>query len=718
MIKSRFYFLLVVLGLIALSSNFAKASDGEKITLKKEQFLKPLPKGVIAPIPAYYSWKDKSNIELIYNSNILDKGRFFSYNVKSEKSLPIDKVSSNTLAGTPAQMEEFLKLPNAKEYKNHTLSPDKTKIAFTDKENNLCVYDVATKQINKMTTDGTDVIMNGYASWVYYEEILGRGSRYKSFWWSPDSKQIAYYKFDDTNVPMFPIYDSKGHHGTLTETRYPKAGDENPKVKVAFVNVNNGSTIWADFNENDDQYFGIPFWNNEGNKFIIPWMPREQNHLILYAVDPINGTKEFVYEERQDSWIDWMTDMNFTPDGFYMVRDFDMWEQIYFQSFDGKRLNKITTGKNWGINILKVDEKSGYIFFTARREISTRNDVYSVNLKTKEIKRLSIGDYNYTNVKISPDNKHFIATYSNSSTPSRVAMFSIGKRIKEKILGDSKGESFDKYEFATPEMLYLTTNDGYTIPAQVIWPLNLDPNKKYPVLISMYGGPNAGSVMDRWRGVGEHTQWWANEGVIQISIDHRASGHCGKEGINFMHRNLLTIELEDYIEWVKYLRTKPFVDKDKIGITGFSYGGSMTMLAVTEGSEYFKYGIAGGGVYDFSLYDTHYTERYMDRPQDNPKGYANTNISNKVSKYKGDSTNYVLITHGSSDDNVHMQNTMQVVSALQDAGKQFDLMLYPGEYHGYGGKKRVHSTINDYRFWYKHLLNKEIPKILIESKVK
>ena len=426
--------------------------------------------------------------------------------------------------------------------------------------------------------------------------------------------------------------------------------------------------------------------------------------------------KEKIYNEEQKTWIDWMEDMHFTSQGFYMIRDFDMWEQIYFQSFDGKVLKKITSGNNWGVNILKVDEKGGYVYFTARREISTRNDVYKVSLKNGEITRLSEGEYNYTGVSLSGDNKYFMASRSNSSTPTQLVVASTGKKANLKVLWDTKGEKFDDYKLAIPQMMYITV-DGYKLPAQVIWPLDLDSTKKYPVLVSMYGGPNAGTVMDTWKGVAENTQWWANEGVIQIAIDHRASGHCGKEGLNFLHRNLLNIELVDYIEWIKELHKLPFVNREKVGITGFSYGGSMTMLAVTEGNEYFKYGIAGGGVYDWGLYDTHYTERYMDRPQDNAKGYANTRLMEKVAKYKGDKTNYVKITHGTSDDNVHMQNTMQLIEALQNAGKQFDLMIYPGGFHGYRGRQGKHSNMGDYIFWYKHLLEKEAPKTLLEGNI-
>ena len=191
----------------------------------------------------------------------------------------------------------------------------------------------------------------------------------------------------------------------------------------------------------------------------------------------------------------------------------------------------------------------------------------------------------------------------------------------------------------------------------------------------------------------------------------------GKEGLNFMHRNLLTVELEDYKAWMRYLFEKyPFIEREKIGITGFSYGGSMTALAVTEGSDCFKYGIAGGGVYDYALYDTHYAERYMDTPQDNPEGYAHTRLMERIASYKGDSTNFLRITHGTADDNVHMQNTMQYINTLQNAGMQFELMLYPGEYHGYRGPKAVHSKLSDYIFWYRYLLDTVPPKMLLEKK--
>ena len=699
--------ILITLALLLAGSYTATAQNtADKKNFTQEQLIYGIPKDVIKPMPIVIRWEDRDN----YIVMLPDRKSFEKVDVKTGK-----RVAVSADEAMPQKFEnETNPLMENSELVNVTLSPDGTKAAYTKADNNLYSYDFATSKETKLTTDGTNVLMNGYASWVYFEEILGRPSKYKAFWWSPDSKLIAYYKFDDSKVPMFPIYNSKGKHGTLTETHYPKAGDPNPEVKIGFVNANGGETVWADFNEKDDQYFGIPFWNADGNRFIVPWMPRDQNNLKLYAVNPLDGSKSFIYNEEQKTWIDWPEDMQFTADGFYMIRDFDLWEQIYFQSFDGKRLEKITDGNNWGINFIKVDQKEGAIYFTARREASDRVDFYRVNLKTKQIRRLTTGEYNYQAVNLSPDNKHFTAVRSNSHTPNQLVLFTVGKKNStEKIIFDSKGEQFDNYKVAIPQMKYIMV-DGYRLPAQIVYPVDMDSTKRYPVIISMYGGPNHGTVMDTWVSLARN-QWWANEGVIQINIDHRASGHAGKKGLNEIHRNLLRTELHDYIEWVKWLRSKPYVNPDKVAITGFSYGGSMTMIAVTEGSEYFKYGIAGGGVYDYGLYDTHYTERYMDTPQQNPDGYAYTNTASKIAGYKGDRSNYVLITHGTSDDNVHMQNTMQLIDALQNAGKQFDLMLYPGEYHGYRGPKSRFSTVSDYNFWYRHLLERETPEILIKA---
>ena len=601
---------------------------------------------------------------------------------------------------------------------NPTWSPDHSKIAYT-LGNNLYSIDVNTREIVQHTKDGSDVILNGYASWVYYEEIFGRASRYKAFWWSPDSKLLAFYRFDNSKVPMFPIYNSEGQHGSLNETRYPKAGDPNPEVKIGFVSVRGSEIVWADFDSSMDQYFGIPFWNGEGDRFMVSWMDRSQDNLKMYSVDPIYGNKYLIYEEHQSTWIDWMEQMLFTKDGMYIIRDTNMWQQIYFLSFDGKVYKRITDGgENWGVRLLKVDKK--YLYYTAKRETSVRNDIYRVTLSNNKVERISSGEYNYASVRVEEENGTKIyASMSNLSTPTKEVVFNIPrdgnlKRMTMDVLFDSKGPDFDKYEIAMPELVYITTRDGIDLPATVIWPIGMDRSGsvKYPVKVNIYGGPDSPQVLDSWKGVSFNNQWWAYHGVIQVVLDTRSSGHLGKAGMNQVYRRLSVLELQDFIDGISYFRKFPFVNSQKVGIEGFSYGGTMSLLCVTAANEFFQYAIAGGAVADWKLYDTHYTERYMDTPQDNPSGYEQAMVFNRLGAYKGDKTNMLRYTHGTGDDNVHFQNGLQIIDKLQQLGKDFELMIYPQGMHGYRGYQSDQSNLQDYRFWYEYLLEDEMPDVL------
>ncbi len=619
------------------------------------------------------------------------------------------------LASSPSLVE----MPQLVEgWVNPTYSPDYSKIAYT-LGNNLYSIDVNTREIVQHTSDGSDVILNGYASWVYYEEIFGRASRYKAFWWSPDSKILAFYRFDNSKVPMFPIYNSEGQHGSINETRYPKAGDPNPEVKIGFVSVRGGETVWADFDSSKDQYFGIPFWNPEGTRFMVSWMDRSQDNLRMYSVDPVYGNKYQVYSEQQATWIDWMEQMLFTDKGMYIVRDTNLWQQIYFLSYDGKIYKRITDGgENWGIRLLKVDRR--YLYYTAKRESTVRNDIYRITLSNNKVERISSGGYNYASVRVEEEGGTKIyASMSNLSTPTKEVVFNIPRdgslrRMKMDVLFDSKGPDFDKFEIAVPELVYITTRDGIDLPATVIWPIDMDRSGrvKYPVKVNIYGGPDNPQVLDSWKGVSFNNQWWAYHGVIQVVLDTRSAGHLGKAGMNQVYRRLSVLELQDFIDGISYFRKYPFVNSQKVGIEGFSYGGTMSLLCCTAANEYFQYAIAGGAVADWKLYDTHYTERYMDTPQDNPSGYAQAAVFDRMGAYRGDKTNMLRYTHGTGDDNVHFQNGLQIIDKLQQLGKDFELMIYPQGMHGYRGYQSNQSNLQDYRFWYEYLLEQDLPDVL------
>ena len=632
--------------------------------------------------------------------------------------LPEGIINAREGGAQPVYQKPAEEMPQlVKGWQNPTYSPDRTKIAYTF-EGDLYSIEVATKKVRRHTFDGTDLIMNGYASWVYYEEIFGRPSHYRAFWWSPDSKLLAFYRFDDTKVPMFPIYLEQGQHGTLRQTHYPMAGDPNPEVRVGFVSTEGNSVVWADFNPKDDQYFGTPFWNNDGSRMIVPWMDRSQDNMILYSVDPLYGGKEQIYSEHQDTWVDWPTEMLFSDKGMYFVRDYEMWQKIYFLSFDGKTFNYVCNKDLWGVNLLKITDK--YLFFTARtKECTVRTEIYRVSLKDQVVEKVSYGEYNFTNVKVSDDCRTVYASLSNSTTPVQDVAIRIpanGKLDKKKIevLFDSKGSEYDKYAIATQEVVQITLRDGRLLPATVIWPLDMDRsgNTKYPVKVDVYGGPDTPQVWDRYKGAGFNSQWWANHGVIQVVLDTRSSGHYGKAGLNEVYRQLGVLELLDIEDGIKYFTSMPFVNADKVGIEGYSYGGTMSMLAVTEGNQYFKYAVTSAGVLDWQLYDSHYTERYMDRPQDNPEGYEKSAVINRLRNYKGDKTNMMRMTHGSGDDNVHFQNSLQVVDKLMSLNKDFEFMVYPSGMHGYRGYQERHFELQNYRFWYEYLLDQELPEVL------
>lgn len=599
---------------------------------------------------------------------------------------------------------------NADEELNPTLSPDGKYVAFT-RNNDLYAVEVATGKEIRYTTDATDVIYNGYASWVYFEEILGRATRYKAFWWAPDSKHLAFMRFDDTKVPMFPINGSTGQHGYVEKTRYPKAGDPNPEVKIGFAPTEGGKVVWADFNEKDDQYFGTPYWSFDGSNMMVQWLNRGQDNLKFYAVNPQTGAKKEIYDEKQSSWVDldFGGRIEYLKDNKHYILKSDKtgWAHFYLYTLDGTLINPITTGKWQVSNLLYTDEKSKVIYFTARKEASTRTDLYRVDYNGKNLKRLTFGEYTHQ-VRISPDGKHFITTYSNVSTPPKQTLLNQnGKIIKE--LGDSKADDFDQYHFAKTEMITIPSEDGlYQLPATITYPTDFDQNKKYPVVFSIYGGPNAGTVSDGWKGTGN--QWWANEGIIQIAVDHRASGHFGKEGVALMHRNLGKWEMKDYSTAAKWLKAKSWVDNKKLLITGHSYGGYMSALALTMGADDFDFGYAGAPVTSWELYDSHYTERFMDTPQENPEGYKAASVLTYVDRYKG----LLRLMHGDMDDNVHVQNTIQLVDKLTNGNKHFELMIYPGSRHGFGPAKAAHDRAERYRFYYQHLLNKPVPEGLIK----
>ena len=746
-------------------------------------------------VPRAWKWISEKEVIFSYDGSFADSAAFV-----------VDAVSGARRTGVkaPARYSDFPVKPEGGV--NLTYSPDSTKIAFT-RNNDLYVVDIASGVETRLTFDGTELILNGYASWVYYEEILGRSSKYKAFWWSPDSKKIGFYRFDNTEVPVFPIYsaygkDYAGHEsyplpsppgspspkvtnmglgGSLSETRYPKCGQTNPQVRIGVVNLegrsfaaaqdDRGATqddrgaaqdnkgisicgvVWADFDETEDQYFGIPFWGPDSKEFFIARMPRLQNTIDLYAVSAADGSKRHVYNETYKTWLNWFNGVIFTEKGLYMAREFESgWQQIYFLSYDGKEFRRLTSGTNWSVSLVRVDEKKGDVYFTAKRDATVRQALYKVNAKGV-ITALTDPAYNTVGVSFSPDGKYFVASYSNVTTPTKVAVFQnddgivsaghggniekanltgpvaqklkTGKYgLKGLVVADAAGADYDPSKYALGQLVHMTTADGFTLPGMIVYPKGFDAAKKYPVHVDIYGGPNTPVVRDRWTMPNANNQWWSENGIIQIWVDPRAGGHNGRAGLDMIYRQLTVNEVKDFCAWGEWLQSLPYVKSDKIGVEGFSFGGTMTALLVMRASDKFHFGIAGGGVYDWALYDSHYTERYMDTPANNPEGYEVSKVLNYVKDYP---TDYAVrrsfaaaqddrtaaqdavmlkLTHGTGDDNVHHQNTLLLVDELHKAQKKFDFMIYPDGMHGYYSYQGSHFLLANRDFWLHHLLDK------------
>ena len=696
----------------------------QKKDFSEEQLLKNKMPSVTVPLPVIISWNDNGNLVLLRKPYTDSVSKQFLFDPKTRKETLIehpakekssmDKKSISTRNNDlyfkeGSNPEIRLTNDSAKEV-NPTFSPDSNFVAYT-KNNNLYVVNIASQKETQFTFDGNDSLMNGYASWVYTEEILGRGSRNRAFWWSPNSKNVAFFRTNDSPVPVFTITSSgASQHEMVEKERYPEAGDKNPEVKIGIAHLDGTSITWSDFNEHDDQYFGMPYWR-QNNSLLALWINRDQNDLKIYDININSGAKNLFYEEQQKTWIDLddLERLTFLKNGnILMLSDKTGWRHIYYYGKDGKLINPVTSGKFTVTGITYIDEKNNTVYFTARGiENTARIDLYSVKMNGKDLKRLTFGDYN-NRIRMSPDGKYFVTTYSNANTLTKMALLdNKGKKIAE--LGDSKGPQFDNYNIAKTELIRVKSDDGlFDLPALVTWPLNMDPAKRYPVLISIYGGPNAGTVWDNWTFSGNQ-QWYAREGLIQITMDHRASGQFGKEGVNYMYHNLGYWEMKDYSTIVKYLINKGYADSAKICITGFSYGGYMSCYALTYGADVFKLGMAGGSVTDWSLYDSHYTEKFMGTPQNDPEGYKSSSVLTWTNRYKG----MLQIVHGEIDDNVHLQNSLQLISKLQDEKKQFEFMVYPGGRHGWPGNKWLHFQNLKTDFIYKYLLEKEVPKDLL-----
>jgi dipeptidyl-peptidase 4 len=638
-------------------------------------------------------------------SKLLPEGTTLSVNdVISPDSKNAILIKDNDLWFFTSSDKQVKRLTNDKSSEvNVRFSPDGRKIAYT-KNKDLYYIDLTSGIETRLTNDASARIYNGYSSWVYYEEILERPSKYAAFWWSPDGNRIAYLRTDETDVPVFTLNrldEPDGLHGLIEAVPYPLPGDPNPKVKMGVADLASRLTTWIKTDYNVDQYIAWPFWTPDSKKLAVQIVNRDQTELKIILADPATGDFTTMYSETRKTWVNFFEDIYVMNDGSgYIVRSYrNDWENLYLCGWDGRMIRQLTNLDFMITSIDHVDETAGTIYFYATGPESTESHLFRAGLDGKNLVQLTAGHGTH-NAIVSPSGTYIVDTWSSVTDPGSIRLTDKkGKVIRE--IYNFNGQIVDQSKNSKAEMVKILTSDGlFNMPAIITYPLNFDPSRKYPVVFTIYGGPGAKNVSDSWSG--NTPSWYAQNDIITFTVDHRGSGQFGMKGMDWLYRNLGKWEIADYSDAVKWLRKKPFVDSTRIGITGTSYGGYMTCLAMTKGAGFWTHGVAGMPVTDYRLYDNVYTERYMDTPNDNPDGYKETSVLTYIRDFSGK----LLLYHADMDDNVHMQNSIYFISRMQDEGKDFEFMLYPDGRHGWGGPKATYVKNAANNFWLKVFFGK------------
>ncbi len=562
-------------------------------------------------------------------------------------------------------------------------SPDGTKIAYIYK-NDLYVKDLATKKITPLTTDGKrNKIINGTTDWVYEEEF----GITKGFEWSPDSKMIAFLKFNEKEVKEFQMAIYNDLYPEQYKFKYPKAGEDNAKVTLHIVPLKTKkiSTIGL----SDYEYIPRLKWANHTNLLIVQTLNRHQNDLKYWIYDATSKSATVFHEEKSNTYVEIDDNLCILKDGSGLIRTSEKsgYNQLYKIAFDGKEtaLNK---GGFDVIEFLGIQEETHMAYYSAAKHGAIHKGIYSVNLNDLSEKALSI-ETGYNDATFLKGMKYFIKTYSDANTPNKYTLCDAsGNEIRILETNAALIEKMNGYALTKKEFITFPMAEGYVLNAWVMKPANFDPSKKYPVYMTVYGGPGSNKVLNRFDGQDYfYYQLLTQKGYIVMSVDPRGTMYQGAAFKKSTYLQLGKLEIEDVIKVAQLMQREPFVDPNRIGIQGWSYGGFMASLGMTKGADVFKMGIAVAPVTNWRYYDNIYTERFMRTPQENENGYDDNSPINHVEKLKG---NYLLI-HGSADDNVHYQNTMEMINALVKANKQFDLFIYPNKNHGiYGGNTRNH----------------------------
>ena len=638
-----------------------------------------------------YSFKNGERIVRIFKSSDFKIKRINSYSLSDDDRLMLLATETESIYRYSRKAIYYVfniqnnKLKKLSENKIRypTFSPDGSKVAYVY-ENNLFIKDITNGKETQITNDGKkNQIINGASDWVYEEEFkLVRG-----FEWSSDSRTIAYYKFDESHVKEFSMDKFNGSLYPSQEVfKYPKAGEANSTVNILLYNLDSKEKTLI-YTEEDYEYIPRIKWSKDPHILTMTGLNRHQNKLDFILVNSKDGSNNILFSEEDKYYIDIHDNLTFLPNNFFIwTSEKKGYNHIFLKGLDGSE-EQITSG-SWEVTSFKgLDSDKMQIFFTSTEDGSINRSLYVLDLETGKRKKLStkIGT---NSAKFSKGLKYYINTFSDADTPPVFTLHKADGTLIKTIEDNTEFKNKLKdYDLSKKEFLTIYT-DNADLNAWIIKPPNFDKNKKYPLFMFLYGGPGSQQVLNKY---GSSNFYWyqmlAQKGYVVACVDNRGTGGKGSEFKKMTYKELGKYETIDQIDAAKYFGNLEYIDKERIGIQGWSYGGYMSSLAITKGAETFKLAVAIAPVTNWRYYDNIYTERYMQTPQENASGYDDNSPINHVEKLKG---KYLLV-HGTADDNVHVQNTYEMTSALVRANKQFDLFVYPDKNHGiYGKNTRYH----------------------------
>lgn len=582
---------------------------------------------------------------------------------------------------------------------NVTFSADGSWLGFTH-ANDLYLQEAATGSVTRITDDGAwGEIINGSTDWVYEEEF----GFPEGFYFSPDGGRVAYYRFDESKVPTFTMDYYTELYPERYTFKYPKAGERNANVQIIVYDIAAGSKTEMQINANPEQYIPAVRWTAKGDQLAILRMNRHQNDMEILLADPATGAVKTLLRETSETYIELMgnvterlSNLQFLQDGkhFVYLSEKSGYAHLYLHDMEGKELLALTSG-NWDVTSLYgIDEARGLVYYQSAEAGPLERHVYTINLKGKKKLLLTPGA-GIHDAEFSSGYNYFVDYASSVAEPTRVSLHEAGGKLL-RILEDNAelSERLQAFNLSSTEFFRFAGPSGDTLNGWMKKPANFDAKRRYPVLMYVYGGPGSQTVQNKWN-LNAYFETLCAKGYIVVSVDGRGTGARGVQFKKCTYLQLGKYETEDQIAGANYLATLPYVDRARIGIWGWSYGGYMTLNCLAHGADVFKTGVAVAPVTNWRFYDTIYTERYMRTPQENPKGYDDNSPISHADKIQ----DRFLLIHGTGDDNVHYQNSIMMVESLVQANVQFELFFYPNKNHGiYGGNTTYHLYSQMLRF--------------------